>query len=1092
MQPFPDLQQEICCNKFYPPQVDPASSLFRSTLLTERLGEAACSRKAVLIEAQAGQGKSTLAAQFLHYFNLRFAWYQIGPEDADPVLLLSALLENLQQKLPGFESPQLAHIMQQGEIGPLDITRCANILLTDLDRHLAGDFYIVFDDLHLAEQAPLLNSLLSHIIDTSPPHLHFILISRKPLTLTAKALRYGTDVSTVQNQDLSLSHREVEHLFSHVLKRQISHSEAELIRRQTSGWIMGILLAAYAAKNSRQPLFSGSRGSSLPADLSADRIVDYFRIEILSHLPAELHGLLMRLSLLGEIPVDLAVTISGREDIGAILTDLMLDNFFLYPLDEQQTVFRLHHLFQEFLQERATKHLEEDEIRSIYSIAAAYYMKKGALEQALFCYCREENFQEMEAILQREGLNMMAKNRIITLLTILKSIPQDKLLRYAWLTLFIGILYGDFHPRKTQPLLESARNRFIITGDEIGELLALCHLIYFHFVVSGLYHTGALLLPRTEELFTRNREDLPLHAQIVIARNLGAGYCFFVSRMEQAREYATMARDLATRYDIRNGIASSRFTCGYIESLVGNYQNCLQEIETSYPLLHDPLVGMSNKLTLRVLHLNYLSKHGDFTNFNNQQRLLRATIDNHVVDQTVAAPYLYIWGCAGLVAGGELEQADQLLQTGLKISETAQTPHMRSQLLQWHGYIQALLGDRDEALEAVTRAADLRQIAGGPFYDTFCEIIQGASLARVGLHDQADELLSTALRKAGRLPSEYLAATALLHRAWLNLQTGRQEAVLTDLQTGLEYLEKNGCTYFWSWEPTFMRDLLTEAVRNDIQPEFARRLARERLGLFFDAKGSPLPLLDIFILGSFSLQVEGRTVLSVEKLTPAQRSLMALLLAARGQRISQEALQTTLWPDSAPEKARAKFDTLLMRFRRVLASALPGPVGNYLHLQKGILQLKNCRIDGVEFTRLAREGLEHVRKEHFWQAGNAFHRALELWENIPSSGSDLFVGETAEVHNQFIQLLVRIGHSYGVLLAESDCPEEAVKVLHTILQIYRMDDQLITLLYGLYLRSGKMLKAKELLVQYRQSLRDLGCDQEEIDELLFQVAASVS
>jgi len=363
MQPSLNLQQEISSNKFYPPQVDPASSLFRSSLITELLGKTACTKKAVIIEAQAGQGKSTLAVQFLHHFNLRFAWYQIGPEDTYPVLLLSALLDNLKRKLPGFKSPQLALIMHQGDIGPLDVTRCANILLTDLDRHLAGDFYIVFDDLHLGEQAPLLNNLLSHIIDTSPPRLHFVLISRKAISLTARTLRYGTDVRMLQNQDLSLSLQEVEMLFSRVLKQQISRSDAELIRQQTSGWIMGILLAAHADRH-QGPSVSSNTGTRLPANLSSDQILTYFRHEILGHVPEDLHTILMRLSLLSEIPVDLAAKITGRDDTGAILTDLMLDNFFLYPFDEQQTVFRFHHLFQEFLQERANKYLSKDEIKS--------------------------------------------------------------------------------------------------------------------------------------------------------------------------------------------------------------------------------------------------------------------------------------------------------------------------------------------------------------------------------------------------------------------------------------------------------------------------------------------------------------------------------------------------------------------------------------------------------------------------------------------------------------------------------------------------------------------------------------------------------
>jgi ATP/maltotriose-dependent transcriptional regulator MalT/DNA-binding SARP family transcriptional activator len=1084
------LQQNISSNKFYPPQVLSAASVFRSSLVTDILGHTACSRKAIIIEAQAGQGKSTLAAQFLHHFNLNFAWYQIGPEDADPVLLLSALLDNLQQKLTGFESPGLTYVLEQGEVGPLDINRCANILLTDLARHLAGDFYIVFDDLHFGEQAPLLNNLLSYIIDTSPPHLHFILISRRPLPLTAKTLRYGTSISILHNQDLRLSLEEVEYLFERVLKQHIPRKDAERIRQLTSGWIMGILLASHGInKHTPSLLSSVSSHTSLSTELSAEQLLDYFRTEILAHVPKSLHTTLVRLSLLNQFPLDLAETITGQKDIGDVLIELMRNNFFLYPLDEQQTVFRFHHLFREFLLERVHNLMSDEDVNNIYNTAAEYYLKKNSLEQALHCYRKEKNFSAMEKILRREGLSMMARNRTITLLGLLKSIPENQLLGHAWLTLFAGLLYSDFHPKKIQPLLESARNRFILVGEEMGELLALSYLIYFHFVVSGMYHTGALLLPRTEELFSRNRDNLPLHAQILIARNLGAGYCFFISRMKQARKYAKLAKDLATLNDIRNSIASSRFVCGYIESLTDNYRGCLQEIELSWPLLHDSLVGMSNKLTMRVLHLNYLSKHGDFFNFDNQQRMLQKSIDSQVVKQTVAAPYLYVWRCAGMVAAGRLEQAKELLQRGMKISATAQTPHMHSQFLQWQGYIHALQGNTNEALERITEATELRQLAGGPFYNTFCEILYGSILTRIEIIDQAEELLTTALRKAKQLPSDYMAAAALLQRSWLYRQSGREKEMLVDLRAGLECMDKNGYTYFWSWEPGFMKELLADAFQNNILPEFAALLARKHHSVFFTPTGSILPILKISILGPFSIRVEHKTLLTAEDLTPAQRSLMALILSEKNQRVSQEKIQLALWPDSSPEKSRAKLDTLLMRLRKVLGKTLPCPVSNYLSMQKGILGLDNCRIDGIDFSCLAREGLTHARAEHFWQAGNSFYKALHLWETVPASGSDLFRDETEEFYNQLILLLTRVGHDYGKILAELDCMDEAIKILTRVLQANQMDDQLITQLYGLYISSGQMLKGKETLIRYRQALRDQEYSEDEIDDLLFRVAS---
>jgi len=1092
MQRTPPLQQEVSANKFYPPRITPGANLSRTPLITQTLGETACSKTAIIITAQAGQGKSTLAAQFLYHYKLRFAWYQIGPEDADPILFLSALKDNLQQKLPGFEPSHFSHIMEQSELGPSDLIRCANVLLSDLDHHLVGNFYLVLDDLHFCEEAQILNRLLSHLVDSSPPHLHFILISRSPLNLTAKKLCYGTDVCTLNNQALSLTLQDVERLFREVLNRPISHEDAERIRDQTYGWIMGILLAAHAGKRQDTALGSAGKVLRLPADLSAGQIPNYFRNEILTHIPEELHPALIRLSLLDEIPIGLAATICGHEDIGAILTDLVEDNFFLYPLDEQQTVFRFHHLFQEFLQSQAQTHLDQRQRDALYATAATYYLEHSALEQALLCYQRGNDLPALEEILRREGLNMIARNRTITLLTLLEAIPKKQLLNFAWLTLLTAMLYADYYPKKTLPMLESARNRFIITEDETGELLALAHLIYFHFVISGLYHTGALLLPRADELFRRLQDVLPIQAQIMVSRNIGAGYCFFVSQMEPARTYAHKSRELATANDLRNSIASSRFVCGYIASLTDNHRACLQEIEASNLLLNDPLVGMSNRLTLKILHLNYLSKTGDFINCSHHQRLLLSSVDNQIVEQTVAAPYLYIWGCAGLIATGQAKEAEQLLKRGRTITATAETAHMRSQFLQWEGYIRALSGDTDGIEGIVSEALTLRKVAGGPFYSTLCKMICGATLARSERPEEAEELLSTALREAGRLPSQYLVAAALFHRAGVHLQLQQEQAMYDDLEAGLRALQDNNYTSFWSWEPQSMQTLLHKAFTKGILPDFTARLARKRLNIFFAPKGKVQPILELKVIGSFRLKIREKTILRAEELTASQRQLMALLLASEKQKIHQEQLQLALWPESRPETTRAKMDTFLMRFRKVLAAALPGPANNYLHLNKGFLCLHNCRIDGEEFSKKAQRGLDLAQNEKFWQAGNAFFEALGFWEGVTSEGSDLFRGETSGYYDQLRLLLSKVGSTYGIILAESNHDDNAIEVLERIIMINRMDDQLITLLYSLYVRSGKMLKAQELLSQYRQTLHDLEYSQEEIEELLFALATSAS
>jgi DNA-binding SARP family transcriptional activator len=429
-----------------------------------------------------------------------------------------------------------------------------------------------------------------------------------------------------------------------------------------------------------------------------------------------------------------------------------------------------------------------------------------------------------------------------------------------------------------------------------------------------------------------------------------------------------------------------------------------------------------------------------------------------------------------------------MLLQGMETGDSAKIPHMRSQLLQWQGYLHALQGNTTEAVQAIQEAGSLRRQSGGPFYEVLYEIMAGAAYSRINMEHEGEALLNSSLAKARQIPSDYLTAAALMHRSWLLLQQDKTEEAENDLLQALALMRSNQYTFFWSWEPQFMLELLSFAARHDVETSFVNQLARQRLAVVFQGKGAALPLLSFSLLGSFQISTANGIHLKADNFTPAQRILLSLLLTSPGQSMDQESIQLVLWPDSSPDKARAKFDTLLTRMRKVLQTGLNVPAKNYLVLARGILSLQNCRIDAVTFEELARTGLKHAHAERYWQAGNTFYRALSLWKG-PLEAESFMAGQTAKYYDQLISLLTRISHIWAVSLAESDNAEEAVTVLEKALRYNHMDDRLITLLYSLYLKSGNPLKAKETILNYRQVLQELDYDQDQIDELLFQVAS---
>jgi ATP/maltotriose-dependent transcriptional regulator MalT/DNA-binding SARP family transcriptional activator len=1076
-------------NKFYPPHIDQSQSLIRTHLLATKLPKTIKTKKAVIVEAQAGQGKTTLVSQFLNYNSFGYIWYQIGPEDSDPVLLLSSLLSNFTLKHPDFTSPQLSNILSEGEVGPLDLKRCANILLNDIDNYLKSDLYIVFDDLHLISGSTLTNNLLEYLIDTSPPRLHFVLSTRHPLEIKCKTIRDSSKISYLSTRDLALSNQEIEDLFTNVFEKRITPQDAIDIYNITNGWIMGIVLASHPMSGRSKFWQKHVNGSLPPIGSDQGHMLDYFQDEIFDKIPNELHIPFLKLSFIAEIPIDLATILTGIGEFDTILSDMARENFFVYRLNENKSVFRFHHFFQEFLQLRAQQQLSESDIKSIHTREAEYYLGHDMVEKALASYKKAGEYLTMERILQAKGMELVAKNRTLTILSLLDTIPEEILFQHSWLTFYAGLLRNDYSPKTTLPYYERARVRFVENCDETGELVCLSQMIYFHFVISGQYNVGTKLLPRTAELLKKNEASLPDHVKILAARNLASGHCFFNGEMDKARSYISMASTLAGRHNSRNFIASARFIQGYIELLSGNRAKYLREAETCYTLMNDPLVGMSNKLTIRIMFLCYLAMIGDFLNFKTHQEAIQASIDQTIVDQTVAAPYFFVWGAACYFSMGQTGTGMDLLNKGFGITSTASTSHMHSQLLQWLAYGSALQGDNVRAMELITESGQLRSEAGGLYYEVFHDILAGGVFTRSGEYDRAGAALNSALDRADLIPSTFLTICGLVQRSYYKMLAYDAETALDDLETALSLMKNNGYTHFWGWEPVMMRRLLSIAVRFEIEKSFAQRLARKRLKINFNDDGEPVTLLNFCLLDRFRLSLGDKVVSMAKDLTPSQRELLGLLITAKGQRISQERIQLELWPDNSPENARKSFDTLLTRLRKELSKTSELFVRDYIFMQKGILCLANYQMDSLQFSESVRRGMVHSKNSDWWQAGNAFNMALHFWKG--SLPEETFKSEQVLTYNdQLVNSLIELTTTWANHMAETNRTEEAINLIEKVLRMNTLEEQLVTLLYALHLKHNSPIKAKQTLDRYRNALLKVEYSSEEIETFLQDVISN--
>ena len=236
-------------------------------------------------------------------------------------------------------------------------------------------------------------------------------------------------------------------------------------------------------------------------------------------------------------------------------------------------------------------------------------------------------------------------------------------------------------------------------------------------------------------------------------------------------------------------------------------------------------------------------------------------------------------------------------------------------------------------------------------------------------------------------------------------------------------------------------------------------------------------------LGKCEFLIDGRSLSWAEEFSPAQRKLMAMLVGASDGKVSQEEIQTELWPESPSKKARSSFDSLLSRVRRTLDTALdPFDSKKYLVVKRGYICLDHARIDAHEFRRLIRKANQQVAALEYWPAEITYSSAFSLWQGtfIPGSfGIDAAIYQQDELE----QIFMEASQTFARLLADNKRYQQAAKLLRDALRYDPTNDSLTRLLYQLCLVQESPGQASQVLKNYSESLFRENFSASEIEEI---------
>lgn len=1072
VSPFP-------LSKFSPPRFNPDQHLLRSRIISRLVNESVSVGKTIVIEGQAGQGKSLLAAQYLNNVESPFAWFHIDQGDADPVTLLLKILKGLSIALSDFVSQDLETWIAQGSTLPPDVSQLSEILVRDLEKYLPENFYLVFDDLHLIDSHQTSLQLVASLLTSSRTNLRLLLISRFPVfTLLSIALD-AIAVDIIKDEDTALNRQEIAELFNAYFQLPVNPSTVNSLYLSTEGWIMGLILAAQGNVNQSDhlPLFSFSAMES-----DQQNFENYFSKHVLARIPEKYQDDLIKLSLLDEIPAELAPIVTKGDDVPELLRDLENKNFFVRSLGENGSTFSFHHLFQECLRRVVDEQKGQAYCCEVWNTAGHWY-RDLLPETALSYFLRADNFTESQAILESVGMQLLASNRIVSLQKYLSQIPDEVFKNFHWLSFYNAVVCLNTLPPSALTYLEQAREGFITEKNEVGELFTLVQLIYFHAAIDCQFSRGQELLGRAIRLFKAHGQQLDDSQQAHASNLFVVGLTFFSAELKLAREFTDFGLVTAQKLGLKELEAEARMARCYHALFVGDLHACQKEMEHSLSLIRHPQVSLLRKATLQLGQLNLLVNQGDLPGYKYRREIYRKTYGEELIDQSSFGAIMRMWEIdLCLACGDEIKMAESL-EAALASDFGKSFPHMRSLYLQYHGYLLARKGQEEEALGALEESLELRLLSGGKEFLIMNHVFHGGTYIRLGRLEKGLEFLNEGI-KISESAGEYFVRSGLYSfRAWAYLKRKDIEKATDDLRQMFSVFRESGFCSYYGWDPEIMTDLLIASVRAGVEPELAMELASSRLGIVISKSGLHQPLVKIKSFGGIEIHY-GTDHLLNSDLSPSMRQLLAMLIAEKRHELDQEFVQNALWPEDSHARGRANFDTLVSRTRKLLSSTFSGCNGKeVLSLKKQILSLKHCWIDVDEFRRLINVGLSLSRSQKVWQAENTLRQGLALWQGDFLGGRysqvDLWQAP-GDVHFLFLE-----GSSeYSRLLVAQGQLTEAEQVLKKALNSEPTNETLVKKLYELHVQQGSPKKVHQVFKAYEESLKRADYSPEDISFLL--------
>lgn len=383
------------------------------------------------VVAPAGTGKTTLFAQWARQAPVDVAWCRVNTGSNHEIDSAEAMLHRLGDAVSGL-GPQLTP------------ARDLDTLVRDLTEH-DSPIVLVLDDAHRFT-SPAAIRVLDQLLLRTPPHVHLLVGSRRPLGFNLAR----TELPSLVLPASALRFRSVEtaSLFRRVYDAALAPDDASALTRHTDGWAAALHLFHLAT-----PGDPGARHQAVRALARRVRYAsDYLAREVLGELTPEQVDFLRQTSVFETLSARRCDRLLGASDSQSHLLAIERAGALVDSVDGGY-FFHVHPVLRAHLATDLRNRLGDTEVEEAYRSAAAVLRSEPKPAEALRAYVAARDWLSVRDLLAADGPTVLGDLR----LDWVDGLPQPLVEDDPWVALAVALrAFRNGELRKSQRVAEQA------------------------------------------------------------------------------------------------------------------------------------------------------------------------------------------------------------------------------------------------------------------------------------------------------------------------------------------------------------------------------------------------------------------------------------------------------------------------------------------------------------------------------------------------------------------------------------------------------------------------------------------------------------